>query len=170
MSNTDRVVDLCDVSSLSIPDQGFEVQVKVINYFAPRYVPGGKVLYLGDMANKDLYRNDVILKEIGIPISEYSKFPDIVIYDEARQWLFLIEVITLHGPVSPERMLELEESLKDCRVGKVYVSAFPDKAEFKKYVADIAWETEVWIADTPDHIIHYNGDRFIGPRKTPTDD
>lgn len=70
MSNTDRVGGLCDVSSLSISDQGFEVQVKVINYFAPRSVPGGKVLYWGDTANKDLYRNDAILKEIGIPISE----------------------------------------------------------------------------------------------------
>lgn len=170
MSNTDRVGDLCDVSSLSISERGYEVQVKVINYFAPRYVPGGKVIYLGDTSNKDLYRNDAILKEICIPISEHRKLPDIVIYDEARQWLFLIEVVTSHGPVSPKRMLELEEFLKDCRVGKVYVTAFPDKAEFKKNVADIAWETEVWIADTPDHIIHYNGDRFIGPRKSPTDD
>ncbi|MFS2517149.1 MULTISPECIES: BsuBI/PstI family type II restriction endonuclease [Parabacteroides] len=31
-------------------------------------------------------------------------------------------------------------------------------------MADIAWETEVWIAENPGHMIHFNGDRFIGPR------
>ena len=61
-------------------------------------------------------------------------------------------------------MLELEDMLQDSTVGKVYVTAFPDKVLFRKYVADIAWETEVWIASDPDHMIHFNGDRFIGPR------
>lgn len=90
--------------------------------------------------------------------------PDIVLFAKNRNWLFLIEVVTSHGPVSPKRLIELEEMLKNCDVGKIYVSAFPDLKEFKKHTSDIAWETEVWIAEMPDHLIHFNGDRFLGPR------
>ena len=140
------------------------VQAAVIEEFAPRFAPGAKVLYIGDTENKDLYVDKVALEKIGIPITEHSKLPDIIIYDECKEWLFLIEVVTSHGPVSPKRMLELEDFLKETEVGKIYVTAFPDRAEFRKHIADIAWETEVWIADNPDHMIHFNGDRFIGPR------
>lgn len=141
-----------------------ELQAAVIEKFAPRFAGGGKVLYLGDTANKDLFVDKEGLGKIGIPITEHSKLPDIVIYDEPKEWLFLIEVVTSHGPVSPKRILELEEFLKESKVEKIYVTAFPDKSEFRKHVNDIAWETEVWIADNPDHMIHFNGDKFIGPR------
>jgi len=141
-----------------------EVQAAVIKEFAARFALGAEVLYIGDTADKNMYVETETLKKIGIPITEHSKLPDIVIYDNTREWLFLIEVVTSHGPVSPKRMLELEDFLKNCKIGKVYVTAFPDKAEFKKHIADIAWETEVWIAENPDHMIHFNGDRFIGPR------
>ena len=67
------------------------------------------------------------------------------------------------GPVSPKRRIELEEAFKDCKAALVYISAFPDHAEFRRNAAVIAWETEVWIADSPDHMIHFNGDRFLGP-------
>jgi hypothetical protein len=140
------------------------IQAAVIEEFAPRFAPGAKVLYIGDTAKKDLYVDSKTLEKIGIPITEHSKLPDIVIYDEEKEWLFLIEVVTSHGPVSPKRVLELEDFLKDCKIGKVYVTAFPDKTEFRKHIADIAWETEVWIANNPNHMIHFNGDRFIGPR------
>jgi hypothetical protein len=141
-----------------------EVQVAVIEQFAPRFSSGAKVLYLGDTANKDLHIDKKGLEKIGIPITEHSKLPDVVIFDYEREWLFLIEVVTSHGTVSPKRMLEMEEFLKDVKVGRIYVTAFPDKSEFRKHIADIAWETEVWIADNPDHMIHFNGDRFLGPR------
>jgi hypothetical protein len=140
------------------------IQAAVLTEFAPRFAPGATVLYIGDTAKKDLYVDSEILKKTGIPLTEHSKLPDIVIYDEEKDWLFLIEVVTSHGPVSPKRVLELEDFLKDCKIGKVYVTAFPDKAEFRKHIVDIAWETEVWIADNPDHMIHFNGNRFIGPR------
>ena len=148
---------------LSLDDLN-KLQAAVINEFAPRFAPGAKILYFGDTANKDLYCDKESLEKINIPITEHSKLPDIVIYDSSKSWLFLIEVVTSHGPVSPKRIIELENFMKGCKAGKVYVTAFPDKTEFKKQVADIAWETEVWIAENPDHMIHFNGDRFIGPR------
>ena len=30
----------------------------------------------------------------------------------------------------------------------------------------INWDTEVWIAELPEHMIHLNGDQFMGPRVT----
>ena len=141
-----------------------EVQAAVVEEFAPRFAPGGKLLYIGDTENKDLYVNSAALATLNLPITEHSKLPDIVISDDNKGWLFLIEVVTSHGPVSAKRVVELEEFTKDCPYGIVYVTAFPNAKEFKKYVDEIAWETEVWLSDTLDHMIHFNGDRFIGPR------
>lgn len=141
-----------------------EVQAAIVEQFAPRFANGGILLYLGDTAKKDLFLDEQGLKDLGIPIDQHSKLPDVVILDTNRNWLFLIEAVTSHGPVSPKRLLELEDFLKDCKVGKVYVTAFPDMAEFKKHSINIAWETEVWLMDVADHMIHFNGDRFMGPR------
>jgi len=141
-----------------------EVQAAIVQDFAARFAKGCEVLYLGDTANKDLYVDKVVLKELGIPITEHSKLPDVVLYDRKKNWLYFIEAVTSHGPVSPKRIIELEEMLKNCKAGKVYVSAFPDFAEFKKHSTNIAWETEVWLVDFPEHMIHFNGDRFMGPR------
>jgi hypothetical protein len=141
-----------------------EVQAAIVENFAPRFAKGGTLLYLGDTAKKDLYINKEILLELGIPIDQHSKLPDVIIHDTTRNWLFLIEAVTSHGPVSPKRIVELEELLNNCKVGKVYVTAFPDMAEFKKHSNNIAWETEVWLMEVPDHMIHFNGDRFMGPR------
>ncbi|MGN6604113.1 MAG: BsuBI/PstI family type II restriction endonuclease [Ginsengibacter sp.] len=141
-----------------------EVQAAIVQDFASRFAKGCEVLYLGDTAKKDLYLDKKRLKELKIPIDEHSKLPDVVLYDEKKKWLFLIEAVTSHGPVSPKRLMELEELLKDSQTGKVYVSAFPDFAEFKKHSTNIAWETEVWVVDFPEHMIHFNGDRFMGPR------
>lgn len=140
------------------------VQAAIIQDFAARFANESEVLYLGDTANKDLYVDKKVLKEIGIPITQHSKLPDVVLFDRKKNWLFLIEAVTSHGPVSPKRFVELEELLKSCKAGKIYVSAFPDFAEFKKHSSNIAWETEVWVVDFPEHMIHFNGDRFMGPR------
>lgn len=141
-----------------------EVQAAIVEQFAPRFANGGTLLYLGDTAKKDLFVDEKGLKDLGIPIDQHSKLPDVVIYDNKRKWLFLIEAVTSHGPVSPKRLLELEDFLKNCKVGKVYVTVFPDMSEFKKHSNSIAWETEVWLMEVPDHMIHFNGDRFMGPR------
>lgn len=140
------------------------VQVAIIKEFASRFAHGSELLYVGDTANKDLYIDSESLNALGIPINEHSKLPDVVLYDKKRKWLFLIEAVTSHGPVSPKRIVELEKLLKDCKAGKVYISAFPDFKEFKKHTTDIAWDTEVWLMDSPEHMIHFNGDRFIGQR------
>ena len=103
--------------------------------------------------------------ELGVPITEHDKIPDVVLYDEERNWLFLVEAVTSHGPVTPKRFRELEATLENCTAARVYVSAFPDFRQFKRHAEDIVWETEVWIAEIPDHLIHFNGDKFLGAQR-----
>ena len=145
------------------PGRHNEVQRAVVEDFAPRFAPGAHLLYLGDTAKKDLFVDDVRLAELRIPITDHDKLPDVVLYDPERGWLFLIEAVTSHGPVSPSRMVDLEVMLTACPAGVVYVSAFPDFGEFRKHMSNVAWKTEVWLCDQPDHLIHYDGERFLGP-------
>jgi hypothetical protein len=142
-----------------------QVQIAVVNQFASRFAKGSMLLYLGDTAKKDLHMDSKMLKNLGIPIDQHSKLPDVLIYDTDKKWLYLIEAVTSHGPITPKRIVELENFLKNCTAGRIYVSAFPDFAEFKRHTTNLAWETEVWIMEHPDHMIHFNGDKFMGPRQ-----
>jgi len=146
------------------PGKHNEVQSAVVEQFLPQFAEGSELLYLGDTETKDLYSDKKTLAEIGIPIDQHSKLPDVVLYHREKNWLYLIEAVASHGPVSPKRMHELEELLEKCDAGKIYVTAFPDFSEFKKWSKKIAWETEIWICEMPSHMIHFNGDRFMGPR------
>ena len=147
------------------PGRHNRLQALVVTDFGPKFAPGAILLYLGDAANKLLQLDRERLAELGVPITEHDKLPDVVLYDEERNWLFLVEAVTSHGPVTPKRVEELEVTLKDCAAKRLYVSAFPDFRQFKRHVDKIAWETEVWLAEIPDHLIHFNGDKYLGPRE-----
>lgn len=140
-----------------------ELQRLIVEEFAPRFAPGAVVLYLGDTADKRLVIETERLAKLNVPEPSHDKLPDVVLYDDRRDWLFLLEAVTTHGPVSPKRHAELETALRGCSAGRVYVTAFMDFTAFKKYASDIVWESEVWIAEFPDHMIHFNGDKFLGP-------
>lgn len=146
------------------PGKHNKVQKAIVEEFAPRFAPGSRLLYIGDTAKKSVIMDTETLSGLGLSTSDHDKLPDVVLWDAKRKWLFLVEAVTSHGPMSPKRVFELEERLKGSKAGVVYVSAFPDMREFKKHANDISWETEVWLADMPDHMIHFNGDRFMGPR------
>jgi hypothetical protein len=157
-------VTLPDGSKVELsPGLHNELQRSIIEDFAPRFAHGSVVAYFGDTADKRLVIATDLLKRLQIPEMSHDKLPDVVLYNEARNWLFLIEAVTSHGPVSPKRHAELETMLHGCAAGRVYVTAFVDFTTFKKYAADIVWESEVWIAEYPDHMIHFNGAKFLGP-------
>ncbi|HII2982627.1 TPA: BsuBI/PstI family type II restriction endonuclease [Yersinia enterocolitica] len=135
----------------------------IVTEFGPRFAPGSQVIYLGDTgAKEDFFRKDA-LADLGVTVNRKGKLPDVVLYWPQRDWLILIESVTSHGPVDGKRHSELANLFKDARPGLVYVSAFPDKKTMSKFFSEISWETEVWIAEAPTHMIHLNGDRFLGP-------
>lgn len=146
------------------PGKHNELQAAIIKEFAPRFLTSPQVLYFGDTAKKGLVIDNASFLLLNVNVSDHDKLPDVVLLDSSKKWLFLIEAVTSHGPMNPKRVFELHEMFRDSGCGLVYVSAFPDFTEFKQHSKDISWETEVWISDSPEHMIHYNGDKFIGPR------
>ena len=143
------------------PGSHNRLQAQIIEEFGPRFAPGAALLYLGDAARKLLHLDREKLARLGVILTEHDKLPDVVLYGKERNWLFLVEAVTSHGPVSPKRVAELEITLKNCVATRIYVSAFPDFRQFKRHANDIAWETEVWIAEIPDHMIHFDGEKFL---------
>ncbi|MCQ9327574.1 BsuBI/PstI family type II restriction endonuclease [Neisseria dentiae] len=135
----------------------------IIEQFGARYVPGGKLVYVGDTGDKFGFFDEVFLKSLGVCLDNHGKLPDVILYNQERNWLFLIESVTSHGPVDHKRYSELTILFGKCTAGLVFVSAFPDSRTYAKYSSVIAWETECWIADAPTHMIHFNGSRFLGP-------
>ncbi len=148
--------------TLSAGDHSLLIKA-IVEEFAPRFVAGGRLVYVGDTGDKYGYFDVDSLLELGVTLDNHGKLPDVVIYGEENNWLFLMESVTSHGPVDSKRHTELEELFASCAAGRVYVSAFPNRKVFMRYLEAIAWETEVWIADAPTHMIHFNGPRFLRP-------
>lgn len=141
-----------------------ELQKAIIEDFAPRFAPNAECLYVGDTIEKDLVKNVEKLLELGFEITLHDKMPDVVLYREDKNWIYFVESVTSVGPMDPKRILEIEELTKNVSACKIYVTAFLDFKTYKKFAEELAWETEVWIAEMPEHMIHLNGDRFMGPR------
>lgn len=157
-----RTLELRDGKKLYFsPGKHNELQIKVLQEFKTIFCHESKVVYVGDAASKMLHLDEPLMKNLGIPITQHDKLPDVVLYDEKRGLLFLIEAVTSHGPLSPKRHVELEKTLEDCKVKRVYISAFSDFSEFKRHIDNIAWETEVWVESNPGHMIHFNGPKFL---------
>lgn len=136
---------------------------KIINEFCPRFTPAGKPIYIGDTDKKWAYFDADYLRSLGVTVEEHGKMPDLVVHFIEKNWLVLIEAVTSHGPVNPKRLTELRTLFASSKAGLVFVTAFLNRRGLLKYLGEIAWETEVWVADAPDHMIHFNGERFLGP-------
>lgn len=143
---------------------GQNILVKqILEEFCSRFTPGGIVAYLGDTGEKFAHIDTQLLASLGLKIEEHGKMPDVVVYHKSEDWLVLVEAVTSHGPVNPKRMGELKRLFKGSKAGLVFVTAFLDRKSMLKYLDEISWETEVWVAESPAHMIHFNGERFLGP-------
>jgi hypothetical protein len=123
------------------------------------------VVYVGDTGKKWGYFNEPLLRELGVRVETHGKMPDAVLYYSEENWLLLVEAVTSHGPVDPKRRMELQRLFQGAEAGLVYVTAFPTRKEMSRYLGEISWETEVWVAEAPSHLIHFNGERFLGPHE-----
>lgn len=146
------------------PGKHNQLQKAIIEEFAPRFAPNSECLYVGDTIEKDLVKNVEKLKELGFEITLHDKMPDVVLYREDKDWIYFVESVTSVGPMDPKRIVEIGQMTGKVSAGMIFVTAFLDFKTFKKFSESLAWETEVWIADMPNHMIHLNGDKFIGPR------
>jgi len=142
------------------PGKHNDLEQSIVNNFRRIFCPNTDVLYFGDTADKMIHIEAEMLKKLGFPATQHDKLPDVILFDKTKNVLFLVEAVTSHGPVSAKRFEELEAMLTNCKVKRIYISAFPDFNTYKKHSANIAWETEVWLKDNPEHMIHLNGEKF----------
>lgn len=157
-------VVLPDGADITLSPGGQNVLIAaLIAEFCPLFTPGGRVLYVGDADEKFAIFDDAALAALGVRIEEHGKMPDLVVHHSEREWLVLVEAVTSHGPVDPKRHEELQALFADSTAGLVFVTAFLDRRTLAKYIGEISWETEVWVAESPTHLIHFNGERFLGP-------
>ncbi len=145
------------------PGEHSELIRAIIEDFAPRFAPGSVLVYAGDTGNKWSYLDTALLTGLGISVDPHGKMPDVVLHFTEKNWLLLVESVTSHGPVDGKRHTELAELFASSKAGLVYVTAFPNRTIMGRHLGEIAWETEVWVADAPTHLIHFNGMRFLGP-------
>lgn len=135
----------------------------IVESFASTHTPGARLIYVGDTGSKIGFFDEKALSDLGVTVDRHGKMPDVVLHDRHRNWMILAESVTSHGPVNAKRHRELRELFAGSKIGLVYVTAFPNRKTMAKYLSDLAWETEVWVASDPTHLIHFNGDRFLGP-------
>lgn len=145
------------------PGKHNQLQKAILEVFAPRFAAGAVCVYVGDSADRDMYKNNEVLSNLGFDIT-LQILPDVVLYLPEKKWLFFIECVTTVGPMDQKRMDDIKNMTEHVDAANIYVTAFPDFATYKKFSQDLAWETEVWIAEEPTHMIHLNGDKFMGPR------
>jgi hypothetical protein len=157
-------VTMPDGSLVTLSPGGQNSLIKqLVEDFCGYYAAGGQVLYLGDADDKWAIFAEDSLSSLGVAVDQHGKMPDLIVYLPEKNWLILIEAASSHGPIDGQRYSELERLFKGVSAGLVYVSGFPSKAVMRKYLSQIAWETEAWCADNPTHMIHFNGERFLGP-------
>lgn len=155
---------LPDGSALMMSSGGHSELIRdIIEQFAPRFAPGARVLYVGDTGNKGVIHDTAFMTQLGINVHARGKMPDAILYLESKNWLYLVESVTSVGPVDGKRYGELRHLFGKSTAGLVFVTAFPSRQLMARFLTDIAWETEVWCAEDPSHLIHFNGDRFMGP-------
>jgi len=145
------------------PGSHNELMKKILDEFCPRFAPGAETIYVGDTEDKWAFFDKEALNSLGVDVQEHGKMPDAVIFNREKNWLVLIEAVTSHGPVNPKRREELSQLFSKSEAGLVYVTAFLTRRTMVKYLNEISWETDVWVAESPSHLIHFDGERFLGP-------
>ena len=119
------------------------------------------MIYVGDTDEKFAHFDKSIFANLGITIDYHGKMPDVIIHFTANNWLILIEAVTSHGPINPKRKKELETLFKSSKIPLVMVTAFLSRKAMVGYLTEIAWETDVWVAEDVTHLIHFNGQHLL---------
>jgi type II restriction enzyme len=119
------------------------LQKAIIEEFLPRYGYNAEVLYVGDTTKKFLLLEAERLRSLHFFELSHGELPDIIAYSEERNWLYLIEAVHSSGPISPMRLSTLKNLTASCTAEIVYITAFLNKDTFRRFINNIAWETEV---------------------------
>lgn len=131
---------------------------EVVQVYAPTFLQAPQVVYLGDTRQKGGYQNRDVMRELNLPIQVTASLPDVILLSETTRQLVVVEVVASSGPVSAARLFQLQQLVQQSvSLGyrPRYVSAFPSRRVFRRFVEEIAWGTHVWIANEATHVIAF---------------
>lgn len=154
---------------LQISEKGQGLIIKaIIEEFLPLYAPDCEVLYISDSAG-DIFlidaTNKKLLSQIQEAVSKSSASPDLIAWMPKNNWLYVCEACSSGGPINEARREILLEMLESTGCGLIFTTCFSSRIAMKKWLPELAWETEAWCAEDPTHMIHLDGERFLGPYK-----
>ncbi|MEQ1851063.1 MAG: BsuBI/PstI family type II restriction endonuclease [Chthoniobacteraceae bacterium] len=135
----------------------------IIEVFCARWSPSAAILGIRDTRQKVVHLNSKALAALGVTFDSAATLPDVIVHHKAKKRLLLIEAVINAGPVDDKRREELKDLFAGCKAHLVFVTAFENRRTMQTFGSHIAWESEVWIAEDPDHMIHFNRGRFLGP-------
>ncbi len=136
------------------------LHIAVIEKFIPQFAPQAKVLFLRGSDDRPLILASGALQRLGVPINKVDKLPDAVLHLPKRRLLILLE---LNTPITTKQRNQIERLLAECSTMREYVSALSDWQAYSRAGNSFAWDTHVWLAEVPEHMMHYNGMKFLGP-------
>jgi hypothetical protein len=131
-----------------------------VQVYAPTFLKAPQVVYVGDTRHKGGYQNRDLMRELNLPIQVTASLPDVILLCEAERWLVVVEVVASSGPVSEARLVQLRQLIQQpLTLGyrSRYITAFPSRRVFRRFVEEIAWGTQVWIANEAEQVIAFGG-------------
>lgn len=123
-----------------------------------------ELLYVGDTADRYIIQKDDRLQELGIHVlSESAMLPDLIAYDESNNRILFVEAYFSGGAFTIDKVNKIK-ALCQCQEGTeaAFITAFDTTKKMLKAYSEIAWDTEIWVAEEPTHLLHKNGDKFVG--------
>lgn len=136
----------------------------IMSEFTTHFASDAECFYLRDSKENVQSSNVVKLKELGFCVSEESKMPDVILYSVDKDWLYLIQSVVNSDVIDEIRFEELKTLTRSVDKQKVFITAFPNSQSFKDNMDRLAWDTVAWIADTPEHMIHFEKHGTLEPR------
>ena len=141
-----------------------KLQKAILDVFAKYFASGAELLYIGDTSDRMLRKNDNRLSELGINVfSKSTCIPDIILYDEKHNRILFIEAYNSVGEFTYDRVKDILACCH-CKPGTevAFITAFATMKKALQVINNIAWDTDIWVAEYETHLIHKNGDKFIG--------
>jgi hypothetical protein len=142
---------------------------EVVQVYAPAFLKAPQVIYLGDTRHKGGYQNRDLMRELNLPLQVTASLPDVILLCEVERHLVVVEVVASSGPISAARLVQLHQLVQQSATlgyQPRYVTAFPSRRVFRRFIEDIAWGTQVWIANEAEHVIRF-GEHGSSPAGRP---
>jgi hypothetical protein len=103
------------------PEKQKRLIMEIIDEYGPRFAPGGIILYVGDSGEKPGFFDEAGLVALGLKEDMHANMPDVVIYYPEKNWVFLIEANSSHGPINAKRRKELAELFSSITAREILV-------------------------------------------------